>query len=127
MYKSFQNGIQSFFINSSKILTYAKENLKTPYSKQLKRMFKKNIFSLFKKKKQSTKFWIETILFALLLFSSLSCADKSWQDLGDSCILTSENPPLRRVINYTDHYLCERELPPRTAPNPRTRFQTYED
>ena len=33
----------------------------------------------------------------------------------------SEKPPLRRVINYTDHDLCNRDLPPRTPPNPQTR------
>jgi len=79
---------------------------------------KKNIFR---------KFWFKTILLVSVLFSSLSCADKAWKDNGDSCIKTSENPPLSRVINYTDYYLCERKLPPRIAPNPRTRFQKSKD
>jgi len=51
------------------------------------------------------------------------CSEKSWKDHGDSCILISENPPLKRVINYTDYDLCSRKLSPRMAPNPKTRVQ----
>ncbi|MBS1255386.1 MAG: hypothetical protein MAG581_01187 [Deltaproteobacteria bacterium] len=50
--------------------------------------------------------------------------NSSWKNYGDSCINTSEKPPLQRVINYTDHDLCGRKLSPRKAPNPQTRPQT---
>ncbi len=54
----------------------------------------------------------------------IGCSSTNWRNQGDSCIHTSEEPPLRRVINYSDHDLCGRKLPPRTPPNPRTRIQT---
>ena len=50
----------------------------------------------------------------------------TWKNHGDSCISISENPPLKRVINYTDHNLCERKLSPRKAPNPQTRPNNLE-
>ena len=46
----------------------------------------------------------------------MGCSEKTWQDYGDSCIQISEKPPLKRLINYTDHDLCGRNLPPRIAP-----------
>ena len=51
------------------------------------------------------------------------CSEKTWKDHGDSCILISEKPPLKRVINYTDYDLCGRKLSPRIAPNPKTRVK----
>ena len=62
-------------------------------------------------------------LFILIVLSFLffSCTENNWQNKGDSCMQISEKPPLRRVINYTDHDLCNRDLPPRTPPNPQTR------
>tara|TARA_B100000945_G_C20111211_1_gene470367 strand:- start:202 stop:474 length:273 start_codon:yes stop_codon:yes gene_type:complete len=57
----------------------------------------------------------------VLSFLFISCTENHWQNNGDSCIQISEKPPLRRVINYTDHDLCNRNLPPRTPPNPQTR------
>ena len=57
----------------------------------------------------------------------LGCGGTVWKNHGDSCILISEKPPLRRVINYSDHDLCGRKLSPRNAPNPQTRPQTEKD
>lgn len=64
----------------------------------------------------------EKIIFIAITIFLISCGDKIWKNHGDSCILISENPPLKRVINYTDHELCDRKLSPRMAPNPNTRF-----
>ena len=83
-------------------------------------MFKhvKKNFILFKKKVLVKKYFL--VALAGILFG---CAEKNWKDHGDSCILISENPPLKRVINYTDYDLCDRKFSPRTAPNPKTRVQ----
>ena len=59
--------------------------------------------------------------------SVLGCGGTVWTNHKDSCIHISEEPPLRRVINYSDHDLCGRKLPPRTAPSPQTRPQTEKD
>ena len=67
------------------------------------------------------------IIFLVGTVSVLGCGGTVWKNHGDSCILISEKPPLRRVINYSDHDLCGRKLSPRTAPNPRTRPQTEKD
>ena len=32
-----------------------------------------------------------------------------WVEVNDSCIFESETPPLRRVINYIDTELCDRQ------------------
>jgi len=64
------------------------------------------------------------IFFLVALYCILlGCSETTWKDHGDSCILISENPPLKRVINYTDYDLCGRKLSPRMAPNPKTRVQ----
>ncbi len=68
------------------------------------------------------KIFIKNIFIVAIIFFLIGCADKTWEDHGDSCIQISENPPLKRVINYTDHDLCGRKLEPRIAPNPNTRF-----
>jgi len=82
------------------------------------------IFFFLNKKKQLSRFWLEVIFFAIIVFIIVGCTKNSWEDFGDSCILISKKPPLRRVINYTDHDLCGRKLPPRVPPNPLTRVQT---
>lgn len=64
------------------------------------------------------------VIFVVGITSVLGCNGAVWKNHGDSCILISEKPPLRRVINYSDHELCGRKLSPRTAPNPLTRPQT---
>jgi len=69
------------------------------------------------------KIFIKRFFVVALAGIIFGCADKTWKDHGDSCILISENPPLKRVINYTDYDLCDRKLSPRTAPNPKTRVQ----
>ena len=66
----------------------------------------------------------QTIILTITVFSLLSCAKTVWHNSGDSCIQLSEEPPLRRVINYTDHDLCGRKLSPRIAPKPQTRNHT---
>ena len=76
------------------------------------------IFVLFIKKILVKKYFL--VALAWIIFG---CAEKTWKDHGDSCILVSEKPPLKRVINYTDYDLCGRKLSPRRAPNPKTRFQ----
>ena len=72
------------------------------------------------------KFLLRIFFVAGLVFELAGCIEgpssrSIWKDHGDSCIRLSENPPLKRVINYTDHDLCERKLSPRKAPNPQTR------
>ena len=79
-------------------------------------------FPPFIKKILIKKFLLDKIFFVSVIIFLSGCAEKNWKDHGDSCILISENPPLRRVINYTDHDLCGRKLSPRIAPNPSTRF-----
>ena len=64
--------------------------------------------------------FVKIIFFAVILLL-VSCSSKNWKDYGDSCIQISDSPPLNRVINYTDHDLCDRKLSPRKAPNPRLR------
>ena len=69
-----------------------------------------------------------TILAVGLVFELAGCGDKLiWKNHEDSCISISEKPPLKRIINYTDHYLCERKLSPRKAPNPQTRNSKMKD
>ena len=67
--------------------------------------------------------FLKVILVAVTT-SVLGCSGVAWKNHGDSCILISDKPPLRRVINYSDHDLCGRKLSPRTAPNPLTRIKT---
>ena len=67
------------------------------------------------------------IIFVVGTASVLGCGGTVWKNHVDSCIRISEKPPLRRVINYSDHDLCGRKLSPRTAPNPQTRPQTKKD
>ena len=63
-----------------------------------------------------------------LVFELVGCGGRPiWKNHGDSCINISENPPLKRVINYTDHELCERKLSPRKPPNPQTRPNNDKD
>jgi hypothetical protein len=69
----------------------------------------------------------QAITLTITVFVFVSCAKTVWKNSGDSCIQLSEKPPLRRVINYTDHDLCGRKLSPRFAPNPQTRTQTEKD
>ena len=75
------------------------------------------------------KYSARGILFQALVLTIVfvSCTETVWQNSGDSCIKLSEKPPLRRVINYTDHDLCGRKPSPRIAPNPQTRVQTEKD
>jgi len=71
---------------------------------------------------------ISTVIVAGLIFELAGCGGRPiWKDHGDSCISISEDPPLKRVINYTDYYLCERKLSPRKAPNPQTRTNNLKD
>jgi len=71
---------------------------------------------------------LSTIIVAGLVFELAGCGGRPiWKNHGDSCISISENPPLKRVINYTDHDLCERKLSPRKAPNPQTRTKNMKD
>ena len=74
------------------------------------------------------KFLLSTVIVAGLVFELAGCGGGPiWKNHGDSCISISENPPLKRVINYTDHDLCERKLSPRKAPNPQTRPNNVKD
>ena len=84
--------------------------------------FRKRNFFIFKKNQSKLPF-IEKIIIFKIIFILMGCSEKTWQDYGDSCIQISEKPPLKRLINYTDHDLCGRNLPPRIAPNSRTRFK----
>ena len=72
------------------------------------------------------KFLLNLVFLGGLFFELTGCgiSRPTWKNHGDSCIHISEKPPLRRVINYSDHELCGRKLSPRTAPNPLIRPQT---
>jgi len=86
----------------------------------------KNI-SCFKKKYSARGILFQAIFLTITSLVIVSCTETVWQNSGDSCIQLSEKPPLRRVINYTDHDLCGRKPSPRIAPNPQTRVQTEKD
>ncbi|MAD85930.1 MAG: hypothetical protein CL912_23450 [Deltaproteobacteria bacterium] len=86
----------------------------------------KNI-SCFKKKYSGHRLLFQSIILMITSFVFVSCTETVWQNSGDSCIQFSEKPPLRRVINYTDHDLCGRKASPRIAPTPQTRVQTEKD
>ena len=85
--------------------------------------------SILKKLLSVCKFLLITVFVAGLVFELAGCGVSRpiWKNHGDSCIIISEKPPLKRVINYTDHDLCERKLSPRKAPNPQTRPNYLED
>ena len=70
---------------------------------------------------------LPAIFLTITVFVFVSCKKNVWKNGGDSCIQLSEKPPLRRVINYTDHDLCGRKLPPRNAPNPQTRAHSEQN
>jgi hypothetical protein len=86
----------------------------------------KNI-SCFKKKYSARGILFQAIFLTITSLVIVSCTETVWQNSGDSCIQLSEKPPLRRVINYTDHDLCGRKPSPRIAPNPQTRVQSEKD
>ena len=90
-------------------------------------MQNKNIFSYIEKIISACILVFQAIVLTIIVFAIVSCTKNVWKNSGDSCIQLSEKPPLRRVINYTDHDLCGRKLPPRIAPNPQTRAQTGQD
>ena len=69
----------------------------------------------------------QTLILTITSLAFVSCTETVWQNSGDSCIKLSEKPPLRRVINYTDHDLCGRKLPSRIPPNPQTRSKNDND
>ncbi|MEC9460386.1 MAG: hypothetical protein VYD14_04150 [SAR324 cluster bacterium] len=81
----------------------------------------------FEKKNSRRGILVQAIILTSMTFVLVGCSETVWQKSGDSCILLSEKPPLRRVINYTDHDLCGRKLPPRIPPNPQTRAQNEND
>jgi len=84
--------------------------------------------SILKKLLSVCKILLSTVFVAGLVFELVGCGSRPiWKNHGDSCISISENPPLKRVINYTDHDLCERKLSPRKAPNPQTRLNNVKD
>ncbi|MBC8259140.1 MAG: hypothetical protein H8E38_08990 [SAR324 cluster bacterium] len=66
-------------------------------------------------------------ILTVVMFLLTACGGVAWKNHGDSCILSSEKPPLKRVINYSDHDLCGRKLSPRTAPDPQIRSQSGEE
>ena len=74
-----------------------------------------------------SRFYVLAIIIVLTAFVLASCTETVWNNYGDSCIKISENPPLRRVINYSDHDLCGRKLSPRNAPNPQVRSKNEQD
>ena len=85
--------------------------------------FLSDIQSNLKMRLSVSNFLLSTFFLAGLVFELAGCSGSPpvWKNHGDSCIKISELPPLKRVINYTDHELCERKLSPRKAPNPQTR------
>ncbi|HCP32901.1 MAG TPA: hypothetical protein DIT94_00865 [Deltaproteobacteria bacterium] len=60
----------------------------------------------------------------VMIFSisfAFGCTTQTWENQGDSCVFTASEPPLRRVVNYRDHDLCNRKPAARTPPFPRVR------
>ena len=98
-------------------------------ARQAKPKIMQNLISIsgFEKKNSGCVFLVRAIILTSMTFVIVSCTETVWQNSGDSCILLSEKPPLRRVINYTDHDLCGRKASPRIAPTPQTRVQTEKD
>ena len=86
----------------------------------------KNILC-FNKKYSARGILFQALILTITSLVFVSCTETVWQNSGDSCIKLSEKPPLRRVINYTDHDFCGRKPSPRIAPNPQTRVQTEKD
>jgi len=84
---------------------------------------KYNNFIILLKKLPISRYF-RKMIFVAVTTTVLGCNRAVWKNHGDSCILISEKPPLRRIINYSDHELCGRKLSPRIAPNPLTRPQT---
>ena len=98
-------------------------------ARQAKPKIMQNLISIsgFEKKNSGCVFLVRAIILTSMTFVIVSCTETVWQNSGDSCIKLSEKPPLRRVINYTDHDFCGRKPSPRIAPNPQTRVQTEKD
>ena len=98
-------------------------------ARQAKPKIMKNLISIsgFEMKNSGCVFLVRSIILTSMTFVIVRCTETVWQNSGDSCILLSERPPLRRVINYTDHDLCGRKLPPRIPPNPQTRAKNGND
>jgi hypothetical protein len=90
-------------------------------------MLKPYKFSGLNKKILRRRFFLHALILTTTAFILVSCTETVWKNHGDSCIQISEDPPLRRVINYSDHDLCGRKLSPRIAPNPQTRSKTEKD
>ena len=87
-------------------------------------MLKTKFLTFFEKILLKRFIFYKTIFIIFTFYAVVGCAKKSWVDYGDSCILISDDPPLRRVINYSDHDLCKRKLSPRLAPYPNTRIKS---
>tara|TARA_Y100000590_G_C15055807_1_gene764419 strand:- start:282 stop:560 length:279 start_codon:yes stop_codon:yes gene_type:complete len=84
--------------------------------------------SILKKLLSVCRLLLSKVILVGLVFELAGCGGRPiWKNHGDSCINISENPPLKRVINYTDNDLCERKLSPRKAPNPQTRPNNVKD
>ena len=86
----------------------------------------KNILC-FNKKYSAREILFQALILTITSLVFVSCTETVWQNSGDSCIKLSEKPPLRRVINYTDHDLCGRKIPSRIPPNPQTRAKNEND
>ena len=97
--------------------------------RQAKHQIMQNLTNIsgFEKKNSRRGFLVQAIILTSMTFVLVSCTETVLQNNGDSCSLLSEKPPLRRVINYSDHDLCGRKLPPRIPPNPKTRVQNEND
>ncbi len=82
-----------------------------------------------KNPKSVCKFLLSLVFLAGLFLELTGCGFSRpiWKNHVDSCIKISDKAPLKRVINYTDHDLCERKLSPRKAPNPQTRPKNLEN
>ena len=68
----------------------------------------------------SLKQILKKYIFIIIIFN-FGCSSTLWENMGDSCVFTAKKPPLRRVVNYRDNDLCDRQLPARNAPFPRIR------
>lgn len=49
-------------------------------------------------------------------FESETTPSRQWSRNKDACVFTSNDPPMRRIVNYVDEDLCSR---PKSTNRPR--------
>lgn len=75
---------------------------------------------------KQSPFWnhlVKMTLLSLALWGIVGCNSSApqWTQAEESCIYESENPPLRRVVNYSNPDLCDRHAPEKVKRHQRLR------